>query len=468
MMTAILKKIAIGSDHRGVEFKSELINFLRDEGYEVLDCGAFNSDPVDYPVIALSVAKHVAAGDCHRGIILDGAGIGSSIAANKVTGVRAALCNTEAAANNSREHNDANVLTMGTGFVDTELAKKIIKIFLTTDCVEERHLKRVSLITDYERGIDIMTQNNSNTYITSSGGNDLSSNDIERIAARVRELMIPMMAKAQSQNVVNERGECVVKDPDTARQFIGMGVSRFTHLPENGKVPRDIANFIDHTILKPATTEDELRKFCEGARDYPFASVCVNPNNVKMAADILRGTTVKVCSVVGFPLGAHTPEVKAFEARRAIRDGAKEIDMVINIGALKSRNYSLVLQDIKAVVEACRDGSAICKVIIETSMLTDEEKVKACLLSKEARADFVKTSTGMGGGGATAHDVALMREAVSGTKIGVKASGGIRSFADAKKMIEAGASRIGAGAGIEIVKEAKGISAPGSAGSGGY
>ncbi|MFC1521273.1 deoxyribose-phosphate aldolase [Elusimicrobiota bacterium] len=219
-------------------------------------------------------------------------------------------------------------------------------------------------------------------------------------------------------------------------------------------MPKDIAKTIDHTILKPNATRDEVKKLCEEAKKYHFASVCVNPCHVKLCSEMLRGTEVLVCSVVGFPFGTSTPEIKGMESRRAIRDGAKEIDMVINVGALKDGDNDLVLKDIRAVTDACHDGRAHSKVIIETAFLTDEEKFRACQLAKKARADFVKTSTGYGPAGATVHDVALMKEAVKGTKMGIKAAGGIRSFADAKKMIAAGATRLGASAGIKITQEA--------------
>ncbi|MGQ7375110.1 deoxyribose-phosphate aldolase [Streptococcus suis] len=210
--------------------------------------------------------------------------------------------------------------------------------------------------------------------------------------------------------------------------------------------------FIDHTVLKPETTKEQVAKVLEEAKEYDFASVCINPTWVSFAAEGLKGTDVKVCTVIGFPLGANTPAVKAFETKDAIENGADEIDMVINIGALKDKNYDLVLEDIKAVVEA--SGDKLVKVIIETCLLTDEEKVKACELSKEAGADFVKTSTGFSTGGATVEDVALMRKTV-GPEMGVKASGGARSYEDAIAFIEAGASRIGASSGVAIMKGEK-------------
>ncbi|MBU2260220.1 deoxyribose-phosphate aldolase, partial [Patescibacteria group bacterium] len=191
------------------------------------------------------------------------------------------------------------------------------------------------------------------------------------------------------------------------------------------------------------------------ACEFHFATVCVSPSYVRLAAKELNGSDVKVCTVVGFPSGAHSPEIKALETRQAIRNGAKEIDMVINIGALKSGDDELVYRDIRAVCEACEDGSATSKVIIEAALLNDDEKVRACELSKKARANYVKTSTGFGPGGATAADVALMSSVVRGAGIGVKAAGGIRNYEDARKMVEAGATRIGASASIGIVKGAQ-------------
>ncbi|MFQ5967362.1 MAG: deoxyribose-phosphate aldolase [Acidimicrobiia bacterium] len=211
-----------------------------------------------------------------------------------------------------------------------------------------------------------------------------------------------------------------------------------------------MAHYIDHTLLRPEVSAAEIDQLCQEAREFGFATVCVNPVWVRRCADNLKGSEVKVCSVVGFPFGATTPEVKAWEARRAIRDGAREIDMVINIGALKSGDLDLVREDISKVVDACHEAGVRCKVIIEAALLTDEEKVIASHLTKQARADFVKTSTGFGPGGATVHDVLLMSETV-GPTVGVKAAGGIRSQEDVEDMIAAGATRIGASAGVAIV-----------------
>lgn len=222
-----------------------------------------------------------------------------------------------------------------------------------------------------------------------------------------------------------------------------------------GVAPTDgsLSHMIDHTLLKPGATQDEIAQLCYEARKWGFASVCVNPSYVKLCADLLKGSDVLVCTVVGFPLGATSTESKVFETQKAIRDGATEMDMVINVGALRSRDYELVERDVASVARACHAGGAILKVIIEAALLDDEEKVAACQLAKVAGADFVKTSTGFGPGGATAEDVALMRRVV-GPKIGVKAAGGIRSLADAQRMIAAGASRIGASASVKILQEA--------------
>ncbi len=215
------------------------------------------------------------------------------------------------------------------------------------------------------------------------------------------------------------------------------------------------ASLIDHTLLKPDASRDDIRKLCEEAVRFGFASVCINPWNVPLAAELVRGTKVKVCTVIGFPLGATLSRVKIYEAEEAIKLGAQEVDMVINIGALKSGHDDMVQSDIRGVVEAAHRGGAICKVIFETSLLTVEEKVRAALASKRAGADFVKTSTGFSTGGATAEDVAIMR-AIVGSEIGVKASGGVRTFDDLKKMVCAGATRIGASASVKIMEQAAG------------
>jgi deoxyribose-phosphate aldolase len=242
---------------------------------------------------------------------------------------------------------------------------------------------------------------------------------------------------------------------DRVRPIVSAGADRIASTL--GIAPSDgqLAHLIDHTLLKPDASQDEIAQLCFEARKYQFASVCVNPTNVKLCAQLLKDSGVDICTVVGFPLGATPTDVKVFEAQQAIREGATEVDMVINVGAVKSRDYELVERDIASVARVCHAGNAILKVIIEAALLTDEEKVVACQLAKVAGADFVKTSTGFGPGGATPEDVALMRKVV-GPSIGVKAAGGIRTYQDAQRMIAAGASRLGASASVRILQEAGG------------
>ena len=239
-------------------------------------------------------------------------------------------------------------------------------------------------------------------------------------------------------------------------RIVDAGAERIGIVLGETATAHDWASLIDHTLLKPEATESDIKKLCSEAAEFGFASVCVNPGWVKRASEFLKGTGVPVCTVIGFPLGATLPDVKAYEARRAIFNGAQEVDMVINIGALKSGDDCLVEEDIKAVVDAAHENHILCKVIIETALLTDEEKVRACLAAKNAGADFVKTSTGFAKGGATANDVALMRHTV-GKALGVKASGGVKGIEDARAMFEAGATRIGASVGVKIAQEASGI-----------
>jgi len=460
-------RVAIGADHGGFELKEQIEAWLVGRGYAVEDCGTHDKSPVDYPKIAQAVAGRVADGRADRGIIIDGAGIGSAMAANKVAGVRAALCYDVSSARNAREHNDANVLTLGARLIGPGLAEQIVDTFLTVDCTEERHKKRVAMIEPAAAAASFTKAGPAVAEVAAMEKRleELSADDIQRIAERIRQLIGPaaMSAGACSCCGSDCHGHCAQHGPDTVRGLLGMGAGRIGNRLGTGPLPKDVAGYIDHTALKPETTAEEVRKLCAEAAASGFATVCINPCWVKLAAECLKGSSVKVCSVVGFPLGANATETKVLEARRAIRDGAREIDMVINVGALKGRDDELVYRDIRGVVEACDDGRAISKVIIETALLSDDEKVRACQAAKRARADFVKTSTGFGPGGATSHDVALMSQAVAGTGMGVKASGGIRSFEDAKKMIEAGATRIGASAGVKIVKEAQGSPAPAAA-----
>jgi len=428
-----LKRIAIGADHGGFDLKSVLTAHLRKGGHQVEDFGTSSREAVDYPVFARAVAESVSQGSADAGIIIDGAGIGSCMVANKVPGVRAAVANSLLTVRHSREHNDANVLTLGAGQVGTGLAEQMVDTWLTTECTESRHLNRVAMFSQKDADLS------------------LSDQDIERVVNRLHQIIGPMAATEPS-------GEAVGDNPDAAREFVRLGATGLTSVApaeRPGNIPGDLARYIDHTILKPNATEEQIRNLCAEALEFNFRSVCVNPTWVSLAASLLRGSEVLTCTVVGFPLGANESEIKAMEARRAIRNGAREIDMVINVGALKSGNDALVLRDIKSVVEECVDGGAKCKVILETALLTDEEKRLASELAKKARANFVKTSTGFSTGGATAADVALMASVVRGAGMEVKASGGIGSYEDAMAMIEAGATRLGASASIGIVREAK-------------
>ncbi len=252
--------------------------------------------------------------------------------------------------------------------------------------------------------------------------------------------------------------------PDRLRSVIDAGASR-VGVHAIGGAPSGVASMIDHTLLKPDATRQNIEELCREAAQFKFATVCVNPAWVALAARLLRGSGVGVCSVVGFPLGATTADVKGYETRRAIFDGASEIDMVINVGALKSGDLRVVERDIEAVTASCRECGALSKVIIEAALLTDDEKITACTLAKAAGADYVKTSTGFGPGGATAADVALMRRVV-GAEMGVKAAGGVRDLEGVKAMVAAGATRVGASAGVKIVQQARGEKTTASAASG--
>ncbi len=248
---------------------------------------------------------------------------------------------------------------------------------------------------------------------------------------------------------------CVEKCARKTRKVIDAGADRISAGPDVAQLDAGVAALIDHTLLKPEASRDDIRKLCQEAVRFSFASVVVNPWYVPLAAELARGSPVKVCTVVGFPLGATLPQVKIYETEETVKLGAQEIDMVINVGALKSGQDEVVELDIRGVVEASHRGGAICKVILETALLTLEEKVRACVACKNAGADYVKTSTGFGPAGATAEDVALMR-AVVGKDVGVKAAGGIRTLEDLKKMVGAGATRIGASASVRILEEARG------------
>jgi deoxyribose-phosphate aldolase len=244
---------------------------------------------------------------------------------------------------------------------------------------------------------------------------------------------------------------------ENAPQVVANGAARLGYCGAGADVPRELAQYIDHTLLRPDASPSDIDTLCDEAVEFGFAAVCINPSWVARAKKRLRPSGITVASVVGFPLGANTPEIKAMEARRALRDGAREIDMVINIGALKGGEHELVQRDIAGVSDACREVGALNKVIIEAAYLSDEEKVVACRLAVAGRAHYVKTSTGFGPGGATVFDVALMREVV-GAKVGVKAAGGIHTADEVREMITAGATRIGASAGVRIVSGEEGES----------
>jgi len=461
--------LALGADHGGFELKQLLVEHLRSRGFTVEDCGTHSTDAVDYPEIAAAVAKLVGEGRADFGVIVDGAGIGSAMTANKWPGVRAALCYDLSSARNSREHNNANVLTLGASLIGAGLARQIVDVFLDTDCTAERHLRRAAMIDQIDSQLRTTgsctcspsgPSPDGTTIKTEKSLTELSETDLRRVAERISQLLGTGGGGANVDHLCTDAcgfcRSCAEINPELVRSFIDLGADRIMHRGDGDAVPADIAKYIDHTLLRPDATFEQVTKLCQEAADFGFASVCVNPCYVRHSAGLLRGSSAKVCTVVGFPLGANTSETKALEARRAIREGAREIDMVINVGALKSGEDEIVYRDIRAVVEACMDGGAICKVILETSLLDDDEKTRACKAARRARADFVKTATGFGPGGATAEDVALMNQAVSDAKMGVKASGGIRSLEDAQQMIRAGATRIGASAGVRIVKESQG------------
>jgi deoxyribose-phosphate aldolase len=281
----------------------------------------------------------------------------------------------------------------------------------------------------------------------------MTRDDLQRLI----EIIVEELAVAGSGATSTGRCGChaVLTDccPDRLRGIVEAGATRLG-VHARGGAPDEIAAMIDHTLLKPDATRRQIEELCREAAQFKFATVCVNPVWVATAARQLTGSGVLVCSVVGFPLGATTPDVKGYETRRAIFDGAREIDMVINVGALKSGDLRLVERDIESVVAACRDCRVLSKVIIEAVLLTDDEKVTACTLAKAAGADYVKTSTGFSTGGATAADVALMRRVV-GAEMGVKAAGGVRDLQSLQAMIAAGASRVGASASVKILQEAR-------------
>src|SRR5262252_8839413 len=279
-----------------------------------------------------------------------------------------------------------------------------------------------------------------------------SNGDFEQLVEQITDVIYARLngEQADQSRMCGCTSECFHRCPERMHRVVDAGAARIGLVLGQTASARDWASLIDHTLLKPDASQTEIKHLCEEAAQYHFASVCVNPTWVRACACHLQGSGVPVCTVIGFPLGATLPDVKAYEARRAIMDGAREVDMVINVGALKSGDDCLVEHDIRSVVEAAHEYSVTTKVIIETALLTDEEKVRACQAAKAAGADFVKTSTGFSKGGATVADVALLRRTV-GPELGVKASGGIRDRKTALEMIRAGASRLGTSSSVEIV-----------------
>lgn len=287
---------------------------------------------------------------------------------------------------------------------------------------------------------------------------NLDKEEIERIIEQITRQVFILLNEEQDDTGLGA-GDAAVA-PISAHNYVERmqpmvkaGADRIASTLGIAPTDGSMAHMIDHTLLKPDATQDQIAQLCYEARKHGFASVCINPTNVKLCAELLKGSNIAVCTVVGFPLGATPTEVKVFEAQQAVREGATEVDMVINIGALKSQDYELVERDIASMARVCHAGNAILKVIIEAVLLTDEEKVAACQLAKVAGADFVKTSTGFGPGGAALEDVALMRHVV-GPSMGVKAAGGIGTYEKAQQMIAAGASRIGASGSVKIMQEA--------------
>ncbi|HEX7723660.1 MAG TPA: deoxyribose-phosphate aldolase [Pyrinomonadaceae bacterium] len=289
-----------------------------------------------------------------------------------------------------------------------------------------------------------------------------SNGDFEQLVEQITDVIYARLNGEHSdqEQMCGCTSECFHRCPERMHRVVDAGAARIGLVLGQTASARDWASLIDHTLLKPDASQTEIKHLCEEAAQYHFASVCVNPTWVRACACHLQGSGVPVCTVIGFPLGATLPDVKAYEARRAIMDGAREVDMVINVGALKSGDDCLVEHDIRSVVEVAHEYDVTCKVIIETALLTDDEKVRACQAAKSAGADFVKTSTGFSKGGATVADIALMRRVV-GPELGVKASGGVKNIDDARAMVEAGATRIGASVGVKIAQEAAGVKSNG-------
>src|SRR5512132_2545239 len=292
---------------------------------------------------------------------------------------------------------------------------------------------------------------------STNGSNGSRDRDVELLIDQITDAIVARLNGdgTDQAGLCGCTSECFNRCPERMHRIVDAGAARIGLVLGETSSAKDWAGLIDHTLLKPEATDEDIKKLCEEAARYRFASVCVNPTWVRASACNLQGSGILVCTVIGFPLGATLADVKAYEARRSILDGAREVDMVINVGALKRGDDCLVEHDIHSVVEVAHEYEGTCKVIIETALLTDDEKVRACLAAKNAGADFVKTSTGFSKGGATVADIALMRRTV-GSELGVKASGGVKGIEDARAMFEAGATRIGASVGGKIAQEAEG------------
>ena len=295
-----------------------------------------------------------------------------------------------------------------------------------------------------------------------------NNGDLEHLVEQITDVIVARLnGDAEEQAALCGCGSaCLNRCPERMQRVVDAGAARIGLVLGETASARDWASLVDHTLLKPEASETDIERLCGEAAQFHFASVCVNPTWVRASACHLRGTNVAVCTVIGFPLGATLGDVKAYETRRAIYDGAREVDMVINVGALKSGDDCAVEYDIRQVVEAAHEHGVLVKVIIEAALLTDDEKVRASLAAKRAGADFVKTSTGFAKGGATVADVALMRRTV-GQEMGVKAAGGVKGLDDARAMVEAGATRLGASVGVKIAQEASGVRIA-AGGNGGY
>jgi deoxyribose-phosphate aldolase len=443
-------RIAVGSDHTGFALKRDVLAWVSEMGHATVDFGTRDERAVDCADLAGAVAEAVARSQCQLGIVIDGEGIASAIAANKVSGARAATCCDAEMARGAREHSFANVLALGARGLSRSRAQEILRAFLTT-APGERHARAVGKIGELERShVRIGAE-----AVRRRGGARVMAQGEALGAAKLEEILVALARQ------VLERGGDAVHARNSDARDVTIGLEQVRCALQAGACrvgleacrPRDLgdlASYIDHTLLRADATPEEIDRLCAEALEHRFASVCVNGVHVKRCAEVLRGSGVLVASVAGFPLGAMASEAKVFEARRVVEDGACEVDMVMSIGLLKSGEDERVERDIADVVETCHALGARVKVILETCLLGREEKVRACRIAQRAGADFVKTSTGFAGGGATVEDVALMRETV-GPEVGVKASGNVRDRETALALLAAGATRIGASASVAIV-----------------